>query len=87
MIFIQYLLHNNKIFVYIEYILYKLDKIKIAFENHCFIDAKLFRPTFYYSKFYATTYFIKCIWNYKSAINNDIIHSKATYKYFFKIFY
>ena len=38
----QYPLHNNETLFYIEPTLYKLDKTKIAFENHCPIDAKLF---------------------------------------------
>ena len=37
-----YLLHNNKIFSYIEYILYRLDKTKIVFKDYYLIDAKLF---------------------------------------------
>ena len=38
----QYLLHDNETLSYIEYALYRLDKTKIAFENYCPIDAKLF---------------------------------------------
>ena len=57
----QYLLHDNKTLSYIDHTLYRLDKTKIAFENHCLIDAKLFQPTFNYLKFYAMTHFIKYI--------------------------
>lgn len=39
---IHYLLYNNKIFLYIKYVLYKLDKTKIIFENHFLIITKLF---------------------------------------------
>lgn len=38
-----------------EDILYKLDKSKIAFENHHLINAKIFRPTFNYLEFHAIT--------------------------------
>ena len=38
----QYLLYNNKTFLYIDHTLYRLDKTKIAFKNHCPIDTKLF---------------------------------------------
>ena len=41
-ILVQYLLHNNKTLFYINHALYRLDKTKIAFENHYSIDAKLF---------------------------------------------
>ena len=70
-----------------DHALYRLDKTKIAFENHCPIDAKLFRPTFNYPKFYAMIHFVKCIRDYKSAINYDTAHSEAAHKYLFKAFY
>lgn len=38
--FAKYLLRNNEIFLYIEYALYRLEKIMIVFENHCLIDVK-----------------------------------------------
>lgn len=38
----QYSLHNNKTLLYMEHALYRLDKTKIAFDNHCLINAKLF---------------------------------------------
>ena len=38
----QYLLYNNEILSYMKHALYRLDKTKIAFENHCPIDVKLF---------------------------------------------
>ena len=38
----QYLLHNNETFFYMEYALYRLDKTKMTFENHCPINIKLF---------------------------------------------
>lgn len=37
-----YLLRNNKTLFYIEHILYKFNKINIAFENHRPIDLKQF---------------------------------------------
>ena len=38
----QYLLHDNETLSYIDHALYLLHKTKIAFENHCPINAKLF---------------------------------------------
>ena len=49
--FAWYLLHNNEILLYMKHILYRLNKIKIAFENHCSINPKQFSPTFNYLKF------------------------------------
>ena len=83
----QYLLHNNKTLFYIDYTLYRLDKTKIAFENHYSINVKLFKPTFYYPKFHTMIHFIWCIWGYGSAINYDIVHSETAYKYLLKAFY
>ena len=53
----QYSLHNNETLFYIEHSLYRLDKTKIAFQNHYPIDIKLFRPTVNYAKFHTMTYF------------------------------
>lgn len=38
----QYALHDNKTLSYIKYTLYRLEKIKIAFEQYRLIDAKLY---------------------------------------------
>ena len=70
-----------------EHNLYRLDKTKIAFENHRPIDIRLFRPTFNYPKFYTMTHFVQCIWDCSSAINYDTAHSKAMHKYLLKAFY
>ena len=59
--FAQYLLHNDETLFYMDHALYMLDKIKIAFENYCAIDAKLFQTTFNYLKLHAMTYFVKFI--------------------------
>ena len=83
----QYPSHNNETLSYIDHALYRLDKTKIAFENHRPIDAKLFRPTFNYPKFHAMTHFVKCIRDYGSAINYDTAHSEAAHKYLLKAFY
>ena len=83
----QYPLYDNKIFFYMDYALYRLDKTKITFENYCPINVKLFQPTFNYPKFYAIIYFVNGIQDYKNAINYNIAHSKAAHKYFFKAFY
>ena len=57
----QYPLHNNKTHFIIDHALYKLHKTKIAFENYCPIDAKLFQPTFKDPKFHALTLFVESI--------------------------
>lgn len=83
----QYLSHNDETLSYMGHALYRLDKTKIAFENHHLIDAKLFLPTFNYPKFYAIIHFVKCIWNYERMINYDTTHSEVAYIYLFKAFY
>ena len=70
-----------------EHAVYKLEKTKIAFKHNRPIDAKLCRLTFNYPKFYVTSHIVQYIWNYSSAINYDIAHSKVVYKYFLKAFY
>lgn len=69
-----------------EYIIYRLEKTKIAFENYQPINLKLCQPTFNYRKFYTISYFVQCIWDYGSIVNYNIAHSMATYKYFLKVF-
>lgn len=54
------------------YTLYRLNKIKIVFENYRLIDTKLFQPTVNYLKFYSMNYFVKCIQDYGSAINYNM---------------
>ena len=49
----QYVLHDKETLRYMEHALYKLEKIKIAFEQHQSIDSKLCQPTFNYPKFHA----------------------------------
>ena len=83
----QYLLHNNETLSYIEHVLYRLDKIKITFENYCPINVKLFRSTFNYLKFYTITYFLQYIWDYSSTINYHKANSKAMQKDLLKAFY
>ncbi len=83
----QYILHDDKMLRYMEYALYKLEKTKIAFEYHWPIDPKLYWPAFKYPKFHAISHFVKCIWNYDSAVNYDTAHSKAAHKYLLKAFY
>ncbi len=83
----QYPSHNNETLSCMEHALYRLDKTKNAFENHCSIDAELFRPTFNYAKFHAMTHFVKYIRDYGSAINYDTAHSEAAHKYLLKTFY
>ena len=54
----QCVLYDDKMFHYMEYALYKLEKIKIVFEYHWPIDSKLYQLTFNYLKFHAIIYFI-----------------------------
>lgn len=82
-----YQLVNYITLFYIEFALYKPDNIKIILENCCLIDANLFRPMFNYLKFYTIIYFIKCLQNYRSAMNYNIGYNQAAYKYFLKAFY
>ena len=70
-----------------EHTLYRLKKTKIVFKHHQPINAELCRPTFNYLKFYATSYFDKCIRDYGSTVNYDIAYSKAAHKYILKAFY
>ena len=83
----QYLSYNNETLFYMLHVLYRLDKTKIAFENHCPINVKLIQPTFNYLKFYAMTNFVQYIRNYNSTINYDTAHNEVAYKYFLKTFY
>ena len=70
-----------------KHALYRLNNTKIAFENHCPIDVKLFQPTFNYQNFHTLIYFIKWIWDYGSIINYNTTYNKAAHKYFLKAFY
>ena len=83
----HYLSHNNKTLSYMDHALYRLGKTKIAFENHCPIDAKLFQPTFNYLKFHSIIHFVKCILDYGSAIIYNMVYSQTSYKYLLKVFY
>ena len=83
----QYPLYDNETIFYIEHTLYRLQKIKIAFENHRPINRKLFQPISNYPKSHAMTYFVLCIWDYYSAINYDTAYSEVAHKYLFKAFY
>ncbi len=80
----QYLLYNYEILSYMDHALYKPDKTKIAFENHCLIDAKLFQPTFNYPKLHAM---IQIHLRLQKPINYDTTHSEIAQKYFLKVFY
>lgn len=71
--FIWYLLYNNKIFTYIKFSLYRLKKIKIAFENNCPIDVILFRPIYNDLKFYVVIHLNQFIWAYISTINYNTL--------------
>lgn len=83
----QYVLNDNKTLWYIEHVLYRLEKTKIAFEDHQLIDPKLFWPNLNYPKFYAISHFVSYIWDDGSIVNYNIAHSKAAHKYLFKAFY
>ena len=83
----QYVSHDKETLRYMEHALYKLEKTKIAFEQHRPIDSKLCQPTFHYRKFHAISHFIQYIQNYGSAVNYDTAHSEAAHKYLLKAFY
>lgn len=83
----QYISYDDKILRYIEHMLYKLEKIKIVFEQYWPINAKLYQSIFNCPKFYEIYHFIQCIWDYSSIVNYNTAHSKAVYKYFLKTFY
>ncbi len=83
----QYVLHDEKMLCYLKYTLYRLKKTKIAFKQYLSINSKLYWSTFNYLKFYAISYFIQCIWNYSSVVNNNTAYSEGTYKFFLKAFY
>ena len=54
----QYVLHDHKMLHYMEYILYRLENTKIAFNHHRPIDSKLCRPTFNYHNFHGMSHFV-----------------------------
>ncbi len=83
----QYILHDEETLRYIEHALYRLEKTKIAFEQHRPINSKLCRPTFNYLKFHAISHFVQCIQDYGSAVNYNTAHSEAVYKYLLNAFY
>ncbi len=87
MILAQYVSQDEETLCYMEHVLYRLEKIKIAFEQHWSIDSKLCRSTFNYLKFHAISHFVQCIWDYGSTVNYDTTHSKAAHKYLLKVFY
>ncbi len=83
----QYVSHDEETLRYMEHALYKLEKTKIAFEQHQPIDSKLYRPIFNYLKFHAISHFIQYIRDYGSVVNYNTAHSKTAYKYLLKAFY
>ncbi len=70
-----------------KHTLYRLEKTKIAFEQHRPIDSKLCQPNFNYLKFHAISHFVQYIRDYGSIINYNTAHSKAANKYLLKAFY
>ena len=54
----QYVLYDDKMFCYMKHALYKLEKIKIAFEHHRPINSKLGRLIFDYPKFHVISHFV-----------------------------
>ena len=75
----QYVSHDEETLCYMEHAFYRLEKTKIAFEQHRLINSKLCQQTFHYSKFHAISHFIQYIWDYGSAINYDTAHIKAAH--------
>ena len=83
----QYVLYNNETLRYMEHALYRLEKTKIVFEHYLPINSKLCQPTFNYPKFYAMSYFVRCIQDYGSAVKYNTAYSKEAHKYLLKAFY
>ncbi len=54
----QYISHDDKTLWYIEHVLYRLEKTKIAYEHYRPIDPKLCQPAFNYLKFHAISHFV-----------------------------
>lgn len=61
-----------------EYTSYRLEKRKVAFEKHYLVDTKLLKPTFNHLKFYAITYFVQYISDYRTTINNDTANNSSS---------
>ena len=80
----QYVSNDDETLRYMEHVLYRLEKTKIAFKHHRPIDAKLYRPTFNYPKFHVTSHFVQCIQDYGGTVNYD---KEAAHKYLLKVFY
>lgn len=70
-----------------KHVLYRLEKINIAFESYYSINAKLCQSTFNYPKFLIINHFVQYIRNYGSAVNYDTVHSKVAHKYLLKTSY
>ncbi len=83
----QYVSHNEETLRYMEHALYRLEKTKIAFEQHQPIDSKLCWPIFNYPKFHAISHFVQCIRDYCNVVNYNTAHNKAAHKYLLKAFY
>ncbi len=83
----QYISHDEESLRYMKHGLYKLEKTKIAFEQHQPIDSKLCWPTFNYPQFHAISHLVQCIWDYGSTVNHDTAYSEVAHKYLLKVFY
>ena len=70
-----------------EYAFYRLEKTKIAFEQHRLIDSKICQSSINYLKFHAISRVVYCIWDYGSVVNYNTAYSKVAHKYFLKVFY
>ena len=83
----QYVSNDNKTLQYMEHVLYRLEKTRIAFEHYWPINPKLCRLAFNYPKFHVISHFAQCIQNFSSVVNYDTTPSKTAYKYLLKTFY
>ena len=70
-----------------EHVLYKINKMKVAFRVLRLLDKLTNKSHFNFLKFYIITYYTLFIKDFKAADNFDTKHSEAGYKYYVKDFY
>lgn len=70
-----------------KYLLYRLEKTKILFEDCWLINPKLCHLNFNNPKFHVINHFVLCICDYGSTVNHDLAHSNTPNKFLLKAFY
>jgi hypothetical protein len=83
----QYKTHNNKSLSYIEYALYRINKMKVAFRALHPLDKSTNEGYFNFPKFHVMTHYTLFIQDFGVADNFDIEYSKVGHKYHIKDFY